>query len=258
MEAEVSEICPTDQNTDESVRFSRVSAVATGWIFDYFFVNMCRCFKERKQDEFNEMLSTFEVISENVSLKGTTIHEKTLICALLARVINGKCLDELFDKDRSVMPLMSAASVWLDLKDTVGDESFFKSITNHLLIQSVAVCLEKGQAISASCAIEWFKKHLDVPQNLGGTLLTIVQKKETYHSLFKNFSLNRLMETIQTFLDSYLKKHPSDYLLKAATKVAQSASDIESSEGAESQDEAISESSNKSVQIQKKKSCLLT
>ncbi|XP_054607108.1 telomeric repeat-binding factor 1 isoform X2 [Nothobranchius furzeri] len=258
MADEVSVCCTTDESIDKTVSFSRVSAVATEWMFDYFFVSLCRCFKERKRDEFNEMLSVFEVISENESLKGTTIHEKTLICALLVRVIDGKCLDELFDKDRSIMPLMSAAKVWLELKDTVGDESLFKSITSHLLIQSVAVCLEKGQTISATCSIEWFKKHVDIPRSLARNLSTIVQKKETYHSLFNNFSLNRLMETIQTFLDSYLKKHPSDYLLKAATKVAQSAPDIQSSEEAEPQDDTFSKSSSTSVQKKKRKRNLLS
>lgn len=45
---------------EEDVSFSRVTAVATGWMLDFLFVSLCRSFKEAKLDEFNERLSTFE------------------------------------------------------------------------------------------------------------------------------------------------------------------------------------------------------
>lgn len=47
-------------NCDESVRFSQVTAVANRWIFDFWFVSLCRRFKEGQFDEFNETLSTFQ------------------------------------------------------------------------------------------------------------------------------------------------------------------------------------------------------
>lgn len=46
--------------TDESVSFSHVSAVVTGWTLDFMFVSLCRRFKEGGLDEFNETLSAFE------------------------------------------------------------------------------------------------------------------------------------------------------------------------------------------------------
>lgn len=51
----------TDANdTDESVSFSRVSAVVSGWTLDFMFLSLCRRFKEGKLDEFSETLSSFE------------------------------------------------------------------------------------------------------------------------------------------------------------------------------------------------------
>lgn len=44
-------------------------------------------------------------------------------------------LDVEFEEEASVMPLMSAAKVWLDLESTVVDENVFKSISNLLFIQ---------------------------------------------------------------------------------------------------------------------------
>lgn len=45
---------------DESVCFSRVSAVVSGWTLDFMFLSLCRSFKEGKLDEFSETLSSFE------------------------------------------------------------------------------------------------------------------------------------------------------------------------------------------------------
>lgn len=45
--------------------------------------------------------------------------------------------DVRFDEDEREMPLMSAAKIWPNLKDTVADESLFKNITILLLVQVI-------------------------------------------------------------------------------------------------------------------------
>lgn len=61
MEPEINSKGATNSNDiDETVSFSHVSAVVTGWTLDFMFVSLCRRFKEGKLDEFNEALSTFE------------------------------------------------------------------------------------------------------------------------------------------------------------------------------------------------------
>lgn len=44
-------------------------------------------------------------------------------------------LDVQFEEEVKVMPLMSAAKVWLELRTTVADESVYKTINNLLFVQ---------------------------------------------------------------------------------------------------------------------------
>ncbi|XP_044033185.1 telomeric repeat-binding factor 1 [Siniperca chuatsi] len=262
MEPEINNKSVTDTScTDGSDSFSHVTAVATGWMLDFMFVSLCRCFKEGKHDEFNETLSTLEAISQSPSLKGDLYDEKTMICAFLARVMHGKQLDVQFEEDDRVMPLMSAAKIWSKLENTVEDESLFKNITTLLLVQSVAVCLEKGQRSSAVSALKWFEDNHEFPQNLGVKLSTIVTQRETYHPFLMSFSFSHLLETIQSYLDAYLEKNPSDYLFKAATKMVQSSQNVEVLEDMGTQDGSLSEPANESTEDRKKKEktvCLRT
>lgn len=50
----------TASDEDENVRFSQVTAVATGWMLDFLFIRLCRRFKEGDLDGFGEVISTFE------------------------------------------------------------------------------------------------------------------------------------------------------------------------------------------------------
>ncbi|KAK2859427.1 hypothetical protein Q5P01_004047 [Channa striata] len=235
-------------NVDESGRFSRVTAVVTDWMMDFLFVSLCRSFKEEKLDEFNERLSIFEAICQSSSLKGTLHEEKKMISAFLSRVMHGKHLDVQFEEDDHVMPLMSAAKIWSHLEDTVADKSAFKNITTLLLVQSVAVCLEKGQRTSACSALKWLENIHNFPQNVRVKLSTIVRQKETDHPFLMSLTFSHLLEAVQCFLDTYLEKNPSDYLLKAATKIVQLSQNNEDNEDLKdvvTQESSVSEKKNK-------------
>ncbi|KAM8730866.1 telomeric repeat-binding factor 1 [Acanthopagrus schlegelii] len=261
MDPEIHNESATDASDgDESVSFSQVTAVVTGWTLDFMFVSLCRNFKEGKLEEFNETLSAFEALSQSPAIKGTLHEEKIMICAFLARVIHGKHLDVQFEEDAHVMPLMSAAKVWSNLEDTVADSSLFKNMTILLLVQSVAVCLEKGQRSSASSALKWFEKNNEFPQSLGIRLSKIVKQTETYHPFLMSFSFSRLLETVQSFLDTFLEMNPSDYLLKAATKMVQSSENKGGLEDVVTQDSSLSQTTNESEDRKKKENpvCLRT
>ncbi|XP_059183324.1 telomeric repeat-binding factor 1 [Centropristis striata] len=242
MESELESDC------SESVNLSDVTAVAAEWMLDFMFVSLCRRFKEGKFEEFDETLSTFEAICRTPSLNGHLNNEKTLICAFLSRVLHGKDLDVEYEEDDRVTPLMSAAKIWLKLEQSVADKTLFQTITNLLVVQSVAVCLKEGQR-SASYALKWFENE-EFPQILKVKLKKIVTQNETHHPFFTSFSFSRLMETVKSYLDAYLEKNPSDYILKRATEKLQSS---QNAEDVMPQDSAVSEESNKSTEDRKKK-----
>lgn len=254
MEAETKNQASTDaSNVDQSVRFEHVSAVATGWMLDFMFLRLCRHFKEGKLDEFNDTLSVVEAISRSPSLKGDVYGEKTLISAFLARVMHGQLLDVQFEEDDDVMPLMSAAKIWSKLEVTVADESVFKDITFLLYVQSVAVCLEKGQKPSASSALKWFANNYRLPKNMGVRLSKIVTQRETYHPLLMSFSFRNLLDTVQSYVDTYLEKNPSDHLLKEATKTVLSSPNSEGLKEAVTLDGSVSETADESIEEDLKK-----
>uniref|UniRef100_A0A3P8U112 Telomeric repeat-binding factor n=1 Tax=Amphiprion percula TaxID=161767 RepID=A0A3P8U112_AMPPE len=245
MEPENNNTAASDAHTvDESVSFSKVTTVASQWMLDFMFVSLCRHFKEGKLDEFNEVLSIVDAISQSPSFNGKLHEEKKLICAFIARVIHGKQLEVLFEEDNSVMPLMSAANIWSNLEHTVADGSLFEKTAELLIAQSVAVCLEKGQRTSASSALKWFKNHHQFPQKLGAKLSKIVAQGDTYHPYLMNFTFNRLLETVQSYLDAYLEKNPSDYLLKAATEMVQSSQYTEDREDVKSEESPVPKTTN--------------
>ncbi|CAL9697947.1 unnamed protein product [Knipowitschia caucasica] len=215
---------------EDDVRFSRVSAVVTHWVSDFLFLSLCRNFKNRNLEEFNNKLGTFEDVVKNMPQ-----NEKVLVCAFLARVIHGQHLDVNFENDKNVSPLMSAAKIWSELKETADDESLAENLSILLFVQSVAVCMEKGT--SASCVLQWFEDNLDFPSALRVKLRTVVESKDVYHPFITSFSYNRLLETTDTFVDAFLKSNPSDYLFKAGAKALQSPGSKETLKDTISEDE---------------------
>ncbi|XP_053716916.1 telomeric repeat-binding factor 1 [Synchiropus splendidus] len=217
----------TQAEDGENVPFSHVTAVATEWMLDFHFVSLCRCFKEGEQEAFSEILSSFESMFHCASTKGDILDDqKFMISALMARVMHAKQFDVFFEDDEKVMPLMSAAKVWLQLKAAVNDEEQFHNIMTLLVVQSVAVCLTNGTRSSAKCALKWLESTPDIPHNITVKLTTVVEKGDAYHPLIASFNFDRLMTAIHSFLDSYLRRNPCDFILKEATKMIQNSRNI--------------------------------
>ncbi|KAI4791926.1 hypothetical protein KUCAC02_033715 [Chaenocephalus aceratus] len=215
--------------------FSQVRAVTTGWIVDFMFLSLCRRFKEGKFEEFNEIIQTLEAVTE---CPAKELHEdKTMICAFLARVMHGKQLDVQFEENEDMLPLMSAAKIWADIEHTVAERRVFIDILELLFVQSVAVCLISDQISHACLALKWFEKNHTLSQNLCSKVSSMVRKKDPRDPLLNSYSFTRLLETIKTYLDAYLEKNPSDYLVKEATKMLQASPESEKSEDDLTQDD---------------------
>ncbi|KAM9786901.1 telomeric repeat-binding factor 1 isoform 2-T2 [Syngnathus typhle] len=227
--------------SSEDCNSSQVTAVVSKWVVDFLFNTLCRRFKERSHDAFNDAISTYESLSQTAIFEGGGSREKTLIGAFLARVMQGKKLDVRFNDDDDVMPLMSAAKTWFHLKDAVEDETLFEKINAHLIVQAVALCLEKGQRTQARGALRWLDEHVEYPPKVAAKLSNIVAQMDTYHPYLTVFSFDGLLELVQTFLDAYLAKNPTDFLANQAVKKIQCSSGTDATDGVATEDKSLSE-----------------
>ncbi|XP_077592644.1 telomeric repeat-binding factor 1 [Stigmatopora nigra] len=220
MEKQVGEELSTKTLLKDDNNIDQLTAVASKWILDFIFIGVCRRFSEQNQDAFDDAFSTYKSISQTLLLEGGCSPEKGHICDFLARVMKGKELGTHFTEDgKNVMPLMSAAKVWLHLKDVVQDESLFDDVTLHLIVQCVAVCMDNVQKTQARGALKWFEEHIQYPHKIGVKLSTIVAEMQPYDPFLSFFSFDRLLEKVQIFLDAYIAKHPSDFLLKVRVSI---------------------------------------
>ncbi|XP_061093576.1 telomeric repeat-binding factor 1 isoform X2 [Conger conger] len=228
METQVSEDTGTliSNMTDDCVAFSDIEVVANGWMIDFFFISACRFFKQEKHEEFNKSLQSLEVIIEGTEKMKLDQVKKMQLCGFLSRVINGKRLDLQFESEKEVMPLMSALSIWKSFGDFVADEALYETIKKILFIQSAGVCLAQGNCDMALVVLEKLVEEYQMPEELKMKLCAIVKRKDVYHQCFVQFSYTRLVESINTFLDSVLKAHPSDFLLKTSCFELKAASKV--------------------------------
>ncbi|XP_053468207.1 telomeric repeat-binding factor 1 [Ictalurus furcatus] len=207
--------------TSARVNICEVESVAKSWMIDFSFLSLCRYYKEQNVEKFSKTLKVFEAMIDDEYQLQDNQQTKRTICCLLSRIMDGKNLDVHYDLNNIVTPLMSALSVWDCLKDTANDDALYDNIKNLLFIQCVGVCLEKGNAQLAAHTLQWLEKESDIPQKLQRKLSTVVSKKDVYNQLLTRFSFNHLQKSVNSFLDAFIEKHPSDFLFKAASKVVQ-------------------------------------
>lgn len=122
-------------------------------------------------------------------------------------------------------------------------------------LQSVGVCLEKGMPSMAKDTLQWFERECDLPQvgscslfmnspllicsihsqfssvlfffcvslnlqKLQMKLASIVSRKNAYDTYLTSFSFDRLLDQIQTFLDSFLEENPSSFLIRVSKSLS--------------------------------------
>ncbi|KAI2649082.1 Telomeric repeat-binding factor 1 [Labeo rohita] len=209
-------------STTDKINLTEVEGVVQSWIIDYYFASLCRLFRERSAEEFRKTLKLFESIVDDLepcSHRSDHPTQRT-ICCLLARVMDGEYLEVRYDHVSQITPLMSALPIWESLKE-VSDSDLHAKIKTLLIVQSVAVCVKKGNSQLAKETLKWLEKETELPEKLQGKLTTIVSKKDAYDQLLMNFTFNQLLENIDTFLDTFNQDSSSVFLLEAALKVVQ-------------------------------------
>ncbi|XP_043083071.1 telomeric repeat-binding factor 1 [Puntigrus tetrazona] len=236
-------------STTDKINLSEVEGVVQSWIIDYYFASLCRLFRDRSVLEFRKTLKLFESIVDDLesSSHGSDHSTQRTICCFLARVMDGENLEVHYDHVSQITPLMSALPIWETLKD-VSESDLHAKIKTLLIVQSVAVCVRKGHSKTANKTLQWLEKETELPAKLQGKLATIVSKKDAYDQLLMNFTLEQLLENIDTFLIAFSQERSSVFLFEAALKVVQARygrSEKTSSEQEESEMTPSSTESNK-------------
>ncbi|XP_056110110.1 telomeric repeat-binding factor 1 [Rhinichthys klamathensis goyatoka] len=209
-------------SSTEKTNVVEVESVVQSWMVDYYFATLCRHFKARSGPEFHKALKIFEALVdelESCSHRSGPPSQRT-ICCLLARVIDGEQLDVHYDRFTQITPLMSALPIWESLKEA-SDTDLHAKIKTLLIVQSVAVCVKKGNSKLAKETLQWLEKETEIPEKLQGKLTAIVSKKDAFDPLLMNLTFNQLLENIDMFLDAFSLESPSVFLLEAASKVVE-------------------------------------
>ncbi|XP_076868436.1 telomeric repeat-binding factor 1 [Brachyhypopomus gauderio] len=207
--------------TGGKATFCKVECVTKSWMMDFFFLSLCRYYKENNTVKFGKTLRAFEVIVDEECHLQDDLQTKRTICCFLSRIMDGKNLDVRYDPNIKVTPLMSAISVWECLRTAVADLRLHDNIRNLIYVQCVGVCLEMGKVQLATETLQWLETETDLPQKLQRKLSTVLKKSDAYDKLLLHFSYSRLTESVNMFLDTFLEEHPSDFLYKSASKVVQ-------------------------------------
>ncbi|XP_067888119.1 telomeric repeat-binding factor 1 isoform X3 [Heterodontus francisci] len=207
--------------------FYQMVEVASGWIVDFMCYCLCRYFGEGMYEEFRVMRDAMNGFVQQPSIIETDQAKKVHICQILSRIVEGKNLDVQFDQDESITPLESALLVLVEMADNqeLKKDALYADLKQLLQIQSVAVCIEKGDFKKASEVLErQFQENVasESDQPLKRKLSLVISKKDPCHKFLNNFSNKRLVDSAECLANRMLSEKKSNFLIQAATKVVQS------------------------------------
>ncbi|XP_019383343.1 PREDICTED: telomeric repeat-binding factor 1 isoform X2 [Gavialis gangeticus] len=196
---------------------AEVEAVASGWMLEFTCHCLCSHFCDGRMPDFQRSRDAAQAIING--LPRITAHQRKAVnlCQFLARIAEGKSLGYHFESDQRISPLESALSIWTLLeKEESKLEKLHEDIRRLILIQAVAVYIEKGYYKEASGVLD----RLDSEPNktLRMKLAMIINRRDPYVPFLQNFSYNLLVDKIKSYIDDFLKKSATNFLIKAAMK----------------------------------------
>ncbi|XP_019404759.1 PREDICTED: telomeric repeat-binding factor 1 isoform X1 [Crocodylus porosus] len=196
---------------------TEVEAVASGWMLEFTCHCLCRHFRDGRVPDFQRSRDAAQAIING--LPRITAHQRKAVnlCQFLARIAEGKSLGYHFESDQRISPLESALSIWTLLeKEESKLEKLHEDIRRLILIQAVAVYIEKGYYKEASGVLD----RLDSEPNktLRMKLAMIINRRDPYVPFLQNFNYNLLVDKIKSYIDDFLKKSATNFLIKAAMK----------------------------------------
>uniref|UniRef100_A0A8C5YWQ8 Telomeric repeat-binding factor n=1 Tax=Marmota marmota marmota TaxID=9994 RepID=A0A8C5YWQ8_MARMA len=198
---------------------AEAEAVAAGWMLDFLCLSLCRAFRDGRSEDFHRTRDSAEAIIHGLSSLTTYQLKTVYICQFLTRIAAGKSLDAQFENDERITPLESALMIWASIEKE--HDKLHEEIENLIKIQAIAVCMENGSFKEAK---EVFERIFDANSHtpLERKLLMIISQKNTFHSIFQQFSYNHMMKKIKSYVNYVLNEKSSTFLMKAAAKVVES------------------------------------
>ncbi|XP_071458394.1 telomeric repeat-binding factor 1 isoform X4 [Marmota flaviventris] len=176
-----------EEEGEDADLVAEAEAVAAGWMLDFLCLSLCRAFRDGRSEDFHRTRDSAE--------------------------------DAQFENDERITPLESALMIWASIEKE--HDKLHEEIENLIKIQAIAVCMENGSFKEAK---EVFERIFDANSHtpLERKLLMIISQKNTFHSIFQQFSYNHMMKKIKSYVNYVLNEKSSTFLMKAAAKVVES------------------------------------
>ncbi|NXJ51644.1 TERF1 factor, partial [Spizaetus tyrannus] len=153
-----------------------------------------------------------------------THQKKTVyLCQLLIRIAEGKNLECHFENDERMSPLESALSFWTLLeREEIKLEKLHGDIRRLIQIQIVAVHMENGYFKEAAEVLERLFTDSESDKPLRVKLASIIKSKDPYVPLLQTFSYDLLTSKIKSYIEPFMKRTETNFLIQAATKHVES------------------------------------
>ncbi|XP_029867866.1 telomeric repeat-binding factor 1 isoform X2 [Aquila chrysaetos chrysaetos] len=202
---------------------AEVEAVAADWMLEFACYCLCRHFGEGRAAPFRRWRAVAQALINGLSKIPTHQKKTVYLCQLLIRIAEGKNLECHFENDERMSPLESALSFWTLLeREEIKLEKLHGDIRRLIQIQIVAVHMENGYFKEAAEVLERLFTDSESDKPLRVKLASIIKSKDPYVPLLQTFSYDLLTSKIKSYIEPFMERTETNFLIQAATKHVES------------------------------------
>ncbi|KAM9643680.1 telomeric repeat-binding factor 1 isoform 3-T3 [Morphnus guianensis] len=202
---------------------AEAEAVAADWMLEFACYCLCRHFGEGRAAPFRPWRAVAQALIDGLSKIPTHQKKTVYLCQLLIRIAEGKNLECHFENHERMSPLESALSFWTLLeREEIKLEKLHGDICRLIQIQIVAVHMENGYFKEAAEVLERLFTDSESDKPLRVKLASIIKRKDPYVPLLQTFSYDLLTSKIKSYIEPFMKRTETNFLIQAATKHVES------------------------------------
>ncbi|XP_052643494.1 telomeric repeat-binding factor 1 [Harpia harpyja] len=202
---------------------AEAEAVAADWMLEFACYCLCRHFGEGRAAPFRRWRAVAQALIDGLSRIPTHQKKTVYLCQLLIRIAEGKNLECHFENHERMSPLESALSFWTLLeREEIKLEKLHGDIRRLIQIQIVAVHMENGYFKEAAEVLERLFTDSESDKPLRVKLASIIKSKDPYVPLLQTFSYDLLTSKIKSYIEPFMKRTETNFLIQAATKHVES------------------------------------